>query len=128
VTGSTFPENITYLNDKDFDVIDAGKETRVYAPIRATMDDEADRINNGCMELSKENTQKVLTSIRKRMGKGTKFDGPAPEQAHDEATCTNPNHNHNVAAMSELQKIQGKRQDQAFAQKPGGKKQKQGRK
>jgi hypothetical protein len=105
VVGSTFPENITYLNDKLFDVIDAGKETRVYAPIRATNEDEADRINNGCMELSAAQTKEVISSIRKRMGKSEikKVEVQQPQE-HNAATCTNPNHNHNVSANKQNKK------------------------
>ena len=110
VVGSTFPENISYPGHDKFDIIDIGLDTRVYSPIRITMDDETDRTNNDCMGLSNEQMKSVLKSVRARMGKPTKFEGEYVPAVHDETTCTNPDHNHNVSkAQKKLAKKQEKR-------------------
>jgi ADP-heptose:LPS heptosyltransferase len=89
VTGSTFPINISYPTCPEFDIIDVGKDTRVYSPIRISMEDELDRANDEVMELSKAQVQQVLVSIKKRLGKSTKFTGKfiAPQQ-QENACCS----------------------------------------
>ena len=72
VTGSTFPINITYPDSKDFDIIDVGDGKRVYSPIRVTSEEMQDRLNDEVMELNSEQVQKILYSVRKRLGKSTK--------------------------------------------------------
>lgn len=69
VTGSTYPINITYPNDKNFDIIDVGIERRKYSPIRIAMDEEVDRYNDQAMELNSDQIKQITSSIRKRMGK-----------------------------------------------------------
>ncbi len=73
VTGSTYPVNITYPDDNDFDVIDAGLDRRKYSPIRLTMAEDIDRYNDQAMELDKEQERQIIASVRKRMGKGTAY-------------------------------------------------------
>lgn len=75
VTGSTYPINISYPDDENFDIVDVGKGKRVYAPIRLTMEEEQDRFNDEVMELSKEQITEICNSVRKRLGKAknTKF-------------------------------------------------------
>ncbi len=124
VVGSTYPENITYLDDKDFDVFDIGKDTRHYSPIRASMEDVPDRLNEKCMTFSDTDAVDIIKSVVKRLGKPSKFTGEFIPKEHHEETCTNPNHNHGPVQ----EPIQGKRADQSFATKKGGKKQTQGKK
>lgn len=73
VLGSTFPINISYPNDPKFDIIDVGEEKRVYSPIRISMEDHLDRHNDEAMEMNEEDIQKVLKSVRARLGKSTKI-------------------------------------------------------
>ena len=75
VTGSTYPINISYLDDPNFDIIDVGEGKRVYSPIRLTMEEEQDRHNDEVMELTKEQIQIICDTVRKRMGtsKNLKF-------------------------------------------------------
>jgi hypothetical protein len=87
VTGSTFPINISYPTCVDFDIIDAGKDIRVYSPIRISMEDEIDRTNDEAMELSREQVHQVLTSIKNRVGKSTKFKGKYMPPQQDYASC-----------------------------------------
>lgn len=65
VIGSTFPENISYLETKNFTIVDNGLGRRKYSPIRITMDDFTDRTNEELMVLSKENFNKLVESITK---------------------------------------------------------------
>jgi hypothetical protein len=75
VLGSTYPENISYLNSKDFDIIDIGKDKRKYSPIRISIDDEIDRYNDESLEMTQEEVQKVINSVKKRMGKSVAYTG-----------------------------------------------------
>ena len=68
VTRSTYPVNISYPDDDNFDIIDVGEGKRVYAPIRLTMEEEQDRLNDEVMELSKDQIDTILASVRKHLG------------------------------------------------------------
>ena len=63
VTGSTYPVNISYPDDSNFDIIDVGEGKRVYASIRLTMEDEQDRLNDEVMELSQDQIDTILASV-----------------------------------------------------------------
>jgi hypothetical protein len=69
VLGSTFPENISYPYNNKFTIIDNGKSSRVYAPIRITMDYVSDRINENLMKLSDKTIDQVVQSIVDVLGK-----------------------------------------------------------
>lgn len=73
VAGSTYPINISYPDDKNFDIIDAGLDRRKYSPIRLTQDEAIDRYNDQAMELSKDQEKQIIASVRKRMGKPTAY-------------------------------------------------------
>jgi hypothetical protein len=75
VLGSTYPENISYPECKDFDIIDVAKDKRRYSPIRISIDDEIDRYNDEAMEMNKEQIAQVISSVRKRMGKSVAYTG-----------------------------------------------------
>lgn len=87
VTGATFPENISYPGLADFDIIDIGKDKRVYDPIRISIEDEVQRANDEVMEMNKEQEQLILQSVRKRLGKSTKFTGSFVPPAEDNGGC-----------------------------------------
>jgi hypothetical protein len=72
VTGSTYPINVSYPDCKDFDIIDAGAERRSYSPIRISVEDEIERNNDQCMDLSDDHKQQILKSISKRLGASKK--------------------------------------------------------
>lgn len=69
ITGSTYPINISYPDDPNFDIIDVGAGKRVYAPIRLTLEDEQDRHNDEIMELDKSQIETICSTVRKRLGK-----------------------------------------------------------
>tara|TARA_A200000113_G_scaffold206826_1_gene204007 strand:+ start:848 stop:2002 length:1155 start_codon:yes stop_codon:yes gene_type:complete len=89
VIGSTYPVNISYPEDKNFDIIDIGLDKRKYSPIRLTMDEAVDRYNDQSMEMSKDDISKVLSSVRKAMGKPATFKGTYTpvQQQQDCPTC-----------------------------------------
>ena len=68
VTGSTYPVNISYVDDTNFDIIDVGEGKRVYSPIRITMEEEQDRLNDEVMELDQKQIDSILKSVRTRLG------------------------------------------------------------
>jgi hypothetical protein len=72
VIGATFPENISYQDEKNFQIIDVGKKDRRYSPIRITMDDSIDRSNEALMVLKEEHFKLILDSIRQKLGSSSK--------------------------------------------------------
>lgn len=69
VIGSTFPENISYPQNKQFTIIDNGKDNRLYSPIRITTDPFIDRANEDLMILSESNIKKIVSSVVDKLGK-----------------------------------------------------------
>lgn len=90
VCGATYPINISYPKSKDFDIFDVGEGNRMYDPIRLTMEDEINRHNDEVMELSKEDIQAILKSVRTRLGKPTKFKRTHNPSQIQHTTCTVP--------------------------------------
>lgn len=80
VTGSTFPINTSYLNDKDVTIFDIGDGRRVYSPIRASMEEEPDRVNDKAMNMSNEQVNDIVKSIKSKMGKAKKSTPRPPSE------------------------------------------------
>ena len=83
VIGSTYPINISYPDSPDFDIIDLGEGKRKFSPIRLTMEEEVERYNDEVMELDDESFKKIITSVKKRLGKPRSYTGnytPSQEQ------------------------------------------------
>jgi len=72
VIGSTYPENISYPNNKDFTIIDNAKEKRTYTPYRITGDPAAERDNEDNMILDEKNYERLIKSVKEKLGKGSK--------------------------------------------------------
>jgi hypothetical protein len=72
VLGSTFAENISYPNAKNFKIIDNGKGKRRYVPLRITANDLADRNNEDLMVLTSETFSEIMTSINSTLAPQTK--------------------------------------------------------
>ena len=68
VIGSTYPENISYPDEKSFYIIDNGKNKRKYSPIRMTFDECRDRNNEDLMVLSDDKIKEIVKSIRDKIG------------------------------------------------------------
>jgi hypothetical protein len=67
VIGATFPENISYPNSSKFTIIDNGKENRKYSPIRITVDEAGDRVNENLMILSNETLSNIISSVEQQL-------------------------------------------------------------
>jgi hypothetical protein len=68
VIGSTYPENISYPNNKNFHIVDNGKNRRKYSPIRISFEDQYDRNNEDLMILSNEKIKEISKSIKDKIG------------------------------------------------------------
>jgi hypothetical protein len=68
VVGSTYPENISYPNEKNFYVIDNAKNKRKYSPIRMALDESRDRNNEDLMVLSDDKIKEIIKSIKDKIG------------------------------------------------------------
>lgn len=69
VIGSTFPENISYPDNKDFTIIDNGLGRREYAPFRVAHDFVVERNNEDLMILEDETSKKIIESVHKVLKK-----------------------------------------------------------
>lgn len=67
VIGSTWPENISYPNNKQFDIIDNGIGRRIYAPYRITHDFVSERVNEDLMSLETNMFKKIIKSVQDRI-------------------------------------------------------------
>lgn len=88
VIGSTYPVNISYPEDPNFDIIDIGVDKRVYSPIRISMDEARDRYNDQAMEMTNDQVKSVINTVRKHLGKPKSFTGTfTPMQQPENACC-----------------------------------------
>jgi ADP-heptose:LPS heptosyltransferase len=71
VIGATFPENISYPDNKDFTIIDCGKDKRTYSPIRITMDHFIERSNEELMVLNDDQFKRIIKSVTDKLGKSS---------------------------------------------------------
>lgn len=67
VIGSTFKENVSYPNEKTFDILDMGEGARIYSPIRITQDEYSDRVNEGVMAMNDKIEEVVVNSVKKAL-------------------------------------------------------------
>lgn len=74
VIGSTYPINTSFPDEEKFNVIDLGKDDRVYSPIRVTSDEFSDRINEGIMAMDGETEDRIVKSVHRliKHGKNTR--------------------------------------------------------
>ena len=91
VIGATFPVNISYPEDRNFDIIDIGKGKRVFQPLRLTAEDYQDMMNDECMKMKSKDVQSIITSCRKRLGKSKDYSGnlKLEEEQQPEKCCDN---------------------------------------
>jgi len=68
VIGSTYPENISYPNEKSFTIIDNAKDKRKYSPIRMTFDECCDRHNEELMVINNDTIKQIAKSIKDKIG------------------------------------------------------------
>jgi len=72
VFGSTFPQNVSYPDNNKFDIIDMNKDSRIYSPIRITMDEYADRANEDAMQMDTEIENRIVQSVNSMIKHGYK--------------------------------------------------------
>jgi hypothetical protein len=65
VLGSTFDINVSYPECDSFEVLDVGGDRRSYSPIRITMDEVADRGNEGIMKMNEDIENAIVASVDK---------------------------------------------------------------
>jgi hypothetical protein len=75
IIGPTYPENSSYPDDDNFNIIDIGKGKRKYTPIRIVEDDEVNRINDDVIIMNKEQENDVIKSVKGFIGNGSSFIG-----------------------------------------------------
>ena len=63
VIGSTFPINVSYPDDENFDILDMGEGARTYSPIRVTTDEYADRTHDGVMAMNDKVETIIIESV-----------------------------------------------------------------
>ena len=69
VVGSTFKENISYPESKMLSVLDMGGSKRKYSPIRITVDEVADRTNEGIMIMNDAIENHIVEEVEKQYKK-----------------------------------------------------------
>ena len=69
VVGSTFMENVSYPDYEKFEVLDMGGSARTYSPIRITVDEVADRTNEGIMVMNDKIEDHIVETVTKNYKK-----------------------------------------------------------
>ena len=67
IIGGTFPENISYPSNKNFDIVDLGKNRRIYSPIRITSDIMIERNNERLMVMTDAQVSSIVSNIHKKL-------------------------------------------------------------
>lgn len=67
VVGSTFKENVSYPADSNFEILDMGEGARVYSPIRITVDEFADRVNEGMMVMNDKIEDVIVETVNSQI-------------------------------------------------------------
>ena len=83
VLGSTYPENISYLDVPALKIVDVGKTKRDYSPIRLTMDSVIDRQNEDMMILSPTEVRTVIKTIKDAIGVSKPVAAPPNQVSQD---------------------------------------------
>ena len=68
ITGSTYPVNTSYPDCDYFNILDMGEVARVYSPIRVTVDEFADRVNEGIMQMTDTVQDHIISEIKAHIG------------------------------------------------------------
>lgn len=63
VFGATFPENVSYINDNNFTIVDNGKHNRKYSYIRILNNFIIDKYNEDLMQLTDESINAIISSV-----------------------------------------------------------------
>jgi hypothetical protein len=71
IAGSTFPENISYLEDPKFDIQDMGEGLRKYDPIRIVPDELVNKNNDGIMLMNDKIEDVIIKSLKDNLEKNS---------------------------------------------------------
>jgi hypothetical protein len=77
IMGSTFGINVSYPEEDTFVVMDLGEGRRRYSPIRITMDEVADRGNDGIMTMNDKIEDAIIESVLKQSAKYRNTSAPS---------------------------------------------------
>lgn len=69
VVGSTFAVNVSYPDVEKMHILDMGEGLRKYSPIRITMDEVADRTNDGIMMMNDKIEDVIVESVNTNLEK-----------------------------------------------------------
>ena len=69
VIGSTYPQNISYPDNKDFTIIDNGEGKREYNPFRIQMDWDTNRGNEDLMVMEEKQIKNITESVLNKIGR-----------------------------------------------------------
>lgn len=73
IIGPTYPENISYPDSNNFDVLDFGGDKRKYDPIRLSQDEVSARNNESLLQLNKIAIEHIIKSVKNNIeGKSVK--------------------------------------------------------
>lgn len=67
---STYPVNVSYPNNKKFNILDLGDNRRIYDPIRLSFDEVSFLNNEGLMQLNEKIIDVIVDSIKTHIEKG----------------------------------------------------------
>ena len=88
VVGSTFPINVSYPDYEKFDVLDMGGDVRKYSPIRITIDEVADRVNDGIMRMNDKIEDAIVESVVNGVDKHGVVSEDLPELNVTSSNCS----------------------------------------
>tara|TARA_B100001287_G_C22614638_1_gene496914 strand:+ start:104 stop:1171 length:1068 start_codon:yes stop_codon:yes gene_type:complete len=99
VLGATYPVNVSFPNNDNFDIIDLGENKRTYSPIRLTMEDMPDRLNDEVMMMSDDDKKLIINTVKKRLGKSEKYTGTYTPPQQTQEVCPTHGVVHNQQAQ-----------------------------
>lgn len=111
VIGSTFPTNISYPGNKNFTVIDNGKELgREYNPFRITQDWDVNRSNEDMMVMTDKRVKEVIKSVTNKLGLSKQSKQPTQSNS-----VSAPNTDMIKQAVAEMSNKNKEKSNQPFA-------------
>lgn len=67
VIGSTYPENTSYTGNTTIEIIDNGKDRKMYSPIRMTYDIRIEKNNEYLMKLDENTIKSIVKTVKKKI-------------------------------------------------------------
>jgi len=89
VTGSTFAENVSFLDDEKFDIQDMGEGKRKYDPIRIVPDEVVAKNNDGIMAMNGPIEDAIIKNLVKNFEKHVKKETTIKKKVSELTNKTN---------------------------------------